>query len=168
MFRCVLKRETRWCLKIIPLSFLVRKLFAKNGTFSNRYLFYFAPTWRGQDRVVGRGPGALDHAPLGRRRHPLRLFGALQSRMFYRENVGWRAPSNDEKFLRKVPPMTTVRRPPWVKWRPPSPCPPRDFPNTLLGQDLTGRGQPGYHWTQNVPSIRLVFVPQFYLNQGRN
>ena len=36
-------------------------------------------------------------------------------------------------FLRKVPPMTTVGRPPWVKWRPPSPCPPlRDFPNTLL------------------------------------
>ena len=32
--------------------------------------------------------------------------------------------SNDENFLRKVPPMTTIGRPPWVKWRPPSPCPP--------------------------------------------
>ena len=24
------------------------------------------------------------------------------------------------------------------------------------------------HWIQNIPRIRLVFVPQFYLNQGRN
>ena len=46
-----------------------------------------------------------------------------------------RAPSNDEKSLRKVPQITTARRPPWVKWRPPRPCPPpplRDFLNTLL------------------------------------
>ena len=44
----------------------------------------------------------------------------------YKENlVGERpqAPSNDKKSLRKVPPMATLRRPPWVKWRPPSPCP---------------------------------------------
>ena len=26
------------------------------------------------------------------------------------------------------------------------------------------RGQLGYHWTPNVPRIRLVFVPQLYLN----
>ena len=41
-------------------------------------------------------------------------------------------PSNNEKSPRKVSPMTTVRRPPWVKWRPSSPCPPpRDCLNTL-------------------------------------
>ena len=45
---------------------------------------------------------------------------------FFRPEGAYRrpqAPSNYEKFLRKVPPMTTVGRPPWVKWRPPSPCP---------------------------------------------
>ena len=51
---------------------------------------------------------------------------------------GLRAPlgarSNDENFLRKVPPMTTVGRPSWVKWRPPSPCPLRHFVSTLLIQ----------------------------------
>ena len=40
------------------------------------------------------------------------------------------ARSNDEKFLRKGPPMTTVGRPP-------SPCPPRDFPNTLLSSEAS-------------------------------
>ena len=50
----------------------------------------------------------------------------------------WRpqVPSNEEKFLRKVPPMTTVGRPPWVKWRPPSPPPFRDFQNALLTKAL--------------------------------
>ena len=64
---------------------------------------------RAQDRGVGKGHWVM--SPLGRRRRPLRLLGAIRSRMFYRENVvGGRpqAPSNDEKFLRKVPPMTTV------------------------------------------------------------
>ena len=79
---------------------------------------------------------------------------------FYRENLKWgfkvilysftqvdklmvyfseslrrlEAPSNDQKSLRKVPPMTTVRRPPWIKWRPPSHCPPpfAYFLNTRL------------------------------------
>ena len=37
---------------IIPLSFLVRKLFAKNHKSSNRYLFFFDPTWRGQDMTL--------------------------------------------------------------------------------------------------------------------
>ena len=96
-------------------------------------------------------------SPLMRHRRPLRLFGALQSRQcVYRENVvGGRppttegpsekylyvftrkmwlegaAPSNDEKSLQKVPPMTTVRRPPWVKWHPPSLAPFAIFLNTL-------------------------------------
>ena len=99
-------------------------------------------------------------SPHRRRRRPLRLFGALQSGMFYRENVvggrapsndkkvpperprrgfsGLRAPSNDENFLRKVPPMTTVGRPPCVKWRPPMP-PPRDVVNTLPAVALVVR-----------------------------
>ena len=36
------------------------------------------------------------------------------------------APSNDEKFLRKIPPiaMTTVGRPLWLKWLTPTPAPP--------------------------------------------
>ena len=82
------------------------------------------------EHIQGRRQGgALGHGPLGRRSRPLRLFGALQSRMFYREKenvdgVRPQAPSNDGKFLRKVPSMTTVGRSPWVKWRPPSPCPP--------------------------------------------
>ena len=80
---------------------------------------------------------------------PLGAEGALRDCLapsncecFYRENVvgvRLRTPFRDdnksllrtpegaispEKFLRKGPPMTTVRRPPWVKRRPPSPCPP--------------------------------------------
>ena len=65
----------------------------------------FSKLKRESIRDVGRGHWAM--APLERRRRPLRLFSALQSRMFYRENVVGRrpqAPSNDEKSLRKVPP----------------------------------------------------------------
>ena len=76
---------------------------------------------------------------------PLQLFGALQSQMCLQGKCSWRA-SNNKKSLRKfppcvykqnlvgerppttkvppkVPPMTTLRRPPWVKWHPPSPSP---------------------------------------------
>ena len=84
----------------------------------------------------GQGQGRRQWAmapPLGAE-SPLRLFAALQTRMFYRGNLvgalandekslqgllrlegAYRHPpsSNDEKFLRKVPPMT-IGRPPWV------------------------------------------------------
>ena len=50
MLRCVLeRREKHYGAQINPLSFLVQKLFAKNGTTQNCYLFYFDPTCRGQD-----------------------------------------------------------------------------------------------------------------------
>ena len=44
-------------------------------------------------RDVGRGGGHWVMAPLGRRRHPLRLFGALQLWMFLQGKCSWRAPS---------------------------------------------------------------------------
>ena len=60
------------------------------------------------------------------------MYGALQRQKVPPESPSrgfssLRAPSNDENFLRKVPPMTTVGLPPWVEWRPPSPWPP--FPS---------------------------------------
>ena len=59
------------------------------------------------------------------------------SAMFYISGWNLQAPSNDEKSLRKIPLITTVRRPPWVKWRPPRPCPPpREFLNTLLSLSI--------------------------------
>ena len=42
-------REKHDGTSIIPLSLLMWKLFATNGKSSNRYPFYFDPTWRGQD-----------------------------------------------------------------------------------------------------------------------
>ena len=36
---------------IIPLDFLVLKLFAKSDTSSNRYLSFFDPTWGDQDMI---------------------------------------------------------------------------------------------------------------------
>ena len=76
-------------------------------------------------RDVGRGHWAMPpwapKAPFATVRRP-------QSRMCLQGKCNWgaltQAPSNDEKTLRKVPPTTTVRHPHWVKWRPPSPCPP--------------------------------------------
>ena len=41
----------------------------------------------------GRRQGALGHAPLGRRRRPLRLFGALKLRMYLQGKCSWRVPS---------------------------------------------------------------------------
>ena len=44
--------------------------------------------------------------PLGRRRHPLRLFSALQSRMFYRENVVGGCSQAGALQRQKVPPKS--------------------------------------------------------------
>ena len=67
-----------------------------------RYV-HLATGRQNQDSGVGRG--ALGHGfPFGPRRRPLRLFGALQSRACLQGKCSWRAPSNDEKSLRKVPP----------------------------------------------------------------
>ena len=98
------------------------------------------------NRGVGRGP--LGHAPplWAPKAGPLRLFGAFQSRMCLQGKV----PSNDEMSLRKVPPMTTVWRPPWVKWRPPNPCPLRDFLNTLLATNIAQALVEGSTFTFNV------------------
>ena len=97
-----------------------------------------SPERLGGPRGVGReGTGSWPpSAPLFIVRRPP-IANVFTGKMYLR------APSNDEKFLRKVPPMTTVRRPPWVKWRPPSFCPSplRDFLNTLLGG---GAQAPGY------------------------
>ena len=45
MFRCVLKRETRWSLNYSAI-FLSSKVICENGNSWNRYLFFFDPTWR--------------------------------------------------------------------------------------------------------------------------
>ena len=96
--------------------------------------------------------GALGHGPPWAPKAPFAIVGALQSRMCLQGNiVGGRleAPTNYEKSIRKVPPcaynenlvggsneemslpkvpsMTTVWRPPWVKWCPPNPSPPFAF-----------------------------------------
>ena len=72
-------------------------------------------------RGVGRGTGPWLPPHLSTAAALCDCSAPLNRECVYRENVvggHLRAPSNDEKSLRKVPPMTTVRRPPWVK------CPP--------------------------------------------
>ena len=110
--------------------------------------YIFTTFWRtcvyfGQGRRQG---GHWAMLPLGAKGALCDCSAPFNRECAYRE----KAPSNDEKSLqkvppcvhkenvvggrssdalqrRKVPPMTTVRRPPWVKWRLPSPCPPSRF-----------------------------------------
>ena len=80
-----------------------------------------------------------------------------------------------QQSLWKIPPMTNVRHPPWVKrhppWvkrHPPSPCPPRDFLNMLLASKYIFHYQTSVHvhtveWRKEY--IRKSIV--FYIRQKK-
>ena len=121
-------------------------------------------------RGVGRGHWAM--APLDAEGALCDCSAPSSRECVYTENlVGGRpqAPSNDEMSLRKVPPMTTVWRPPWVKWHPPDPWPPWplcDFLNTLLikmGPSINN----GIYSTA-IPATQRVLQRMIMINQSRN
>ena len=71
----------------------------------------------------------------------------------------WRdpqAPSNDQKSLQKVPSMTSIRRPPWVNWHPPSPCPLRDFLNTPLPLSFAYPFWLKRYWQERYPYTVII------------
>ena len=90
-----------------------------------------------QSRMCLQGKSPSNRECLYKENHPTttKSSSELGPSMCYKDNlVGGlpQAPSNDKKSLRKVPPVTTLRRPL-------SPCPLRDFLNTLL---VLGRYMP--------------------------
>ena len=73
---------------IIPLDFLVLKLFAKNDTPSNRYLSFFDPTWGGSRYDLKRST----RVPLDSE-HPKDLFG-LRPTVIYLLSTKWHGGCN--------------------------------------------------------------------------